>query len=281
MKTLLIEGWRGINHSYALVNQYQLLHLAGHPDFVIYHRDVPLPRPEWKNTGSGFDDEDIATINSFGPPGNTAIDILYRMDSQGGRLYGADSFGVQLSNAVYALDSTPIDLCLLVFRWAHFRSTKAAVTTHTLLELRGNISRFIHVSDGKLHDVNVLDLLIPEAGAFYVMDRGYIDFARLYTLHQAGAFFVTHAKSNLDARRVYSASGDRTTGVICDQRVGLNGFYIARDYPNSCVASAIATPNWPRGSGLRARNAMERPLGIAWTDCSKCVEYAITNLLGN
>ncbi len=147
------------------------------------------------------------------------------------RLYASDSLGVELANTVYALDSTTIDLCLSVFPWARFRSTKAAVKMHTLLDLRGPIPSFIHVSDGKLHDVNVLDMLILEPGAFYVMDRGYIDYARLYTLHQAGAFFVTRAKSNLDARRLYSAITDRATGVICDQSIALNGFYAAKDYP--------------------------------------------------
>jgi len=146
-------------------------------------------------------------------------------------LYAADSLAVDLDNTVYALDSTTIDLCLSVFPWAHFRSTKAAVKMHTLLDLRGNIPSFIHVSDGKLHDVNVLDLLVPEPGAFYVMDRGYIDYARLYVLHQAAAFFVTRAKSNLDARRVYSAPTDRSAGVICDQTILLNGFYASKDYP--------------------------------------------------
>jgi hypothetical protein len=146
-------------------------------------------------------------------------------------LYAAESLAVDLDNTVYALDSTTIDLCLSVFPWAHFRSTKAAVKMHTLLDLRGNIPSFIHVSDGKLHDVNVLDLLIPEPGAFYVMDRGYIDYARLYVLHQAAAFFVTRAKSNLDARRVYSAPTDRSAGVICDQTIVLNGFYASKDYP--------------------------------------------------
>ena len=147
------------------------------------------------------------------------------------RLYAGDSLGMELSNTVYALDSTTIDLCLSVFPWARFQSTKAAVKMHTLLDLRGAIPSFIHVSDGKLHDVNVLDVLILEAGAFYVMDRGYIDYARLYTLHQAGAFFVTRAKSNLDARRLYSAITDRATGVICDQSIAFNGCYAAQDYP--------------------------------------------------
>src|SRR5262252_5234379 len=149
---------------------------------------------------------------------------------QARKLYAVESFGVELCETVYALDSTTIDLCLSVFPWAHFRSTKAAVKMHTLLDLRGAIPSFIHISDGKLHDVNVLDVLIPEPGAFYVMDRGYIDFGRLYMLHQAGAFFVTRAKSNFDSRRVSSAPTDRSTGVICDQTVTLNGFYASKEY---------------------------------------------------
>jgi hypothetical protein len=148
------------------------------------------------------------------------------------KLYAGDAvLGVDLDNTVYALDSSTIDLCLSLFDWAPFRSTKAAVKLHTLLDLRGAIPAFIHVSDGKLHDVNMLDLLAFEAGAFYVMDRGYVDFARLYALHQAGAFFVTRAKSPMDARRVYSAATDRSTGVISDQQVMLNGYYSARKYP--------------------------------------------------
>jgi hypothetical protein len=138
---------------------------------------------------------------------------------------------MELSNTVYALDATTIDLCLSVFPWAHFRSTKAAIRLHTLLDLRGSIPSFIHISDGKLHEVNVLDLLISEAGAFYVMDRGYTDFDRLYALHQAGAFFVIRAKSNLDARRLYSAPTERETGVLCDQPIALNGFYSGHGYP--------------------------------------------------
>ncbi len=147
------------------------------------------------------------------------------------RLYASDSLGVELANTVYALDSTTIDLCLSMFPWARFQSTKGAVKMHTLLDLRGPIPSFIHVSDGKLHDVNVLDVLILEAGAFYVMDRGYLDYARLYTLHQAGAFFVTRPKSNLDARRLYSAISDRATGVICDQSIAFNGHHAAQHYP--------------------------------------------------
>jgi hypothetical protein len=148
------------------------------------------------------------------------------------KLYASESaIGAELDNTVYALDSSTIDLCLSLFAWAPFRVTKAAIKLHTLLDLRGSIPAFIHISDGKLHDVNVLDLLTFEAGAFYVMDRGYVDFARLYALHQAGAFFVTRAKSPMDARRVYSAPTDRSTGVISDQQVMLNSYYSSRKYP--------------------------------------------------
>jgi hypothetical protein len=147
------------------------------------------------------------------------------------KLYCNDSFGIDLSSTVYALDATTIDLCLSVFPWAPFRTTKAAVKLHTLLDLRGNIPSFIHISDGKMHEVNVLDMLIPESGAFYIMDRGYLDFRRLFALHQAGAFFVTRAKRGMDAHRVYSMPTDRSSGVICDQRIALNGFYTSQDYP--------------------------------------------------
>ena len=139
--------------------------------------------------------------------------------------------GFDLDATVYALDSTVIDLCLSVFDWAPFRSTKAAVKLHTLLDLRGAIPAFIHVSDGKMGDVSVLDILPVEAGAFYLMDRGYLDYSRLYRLHQAGAFFVTRAKRDLNARRVYSATTERSTGVICDQTIAMNGPRIRGDYP--------------------------------------------------
>jgi len=147
-------------------------------------------------------------------------------------LYIDEDFGVELDQTVYALDATSIDLCLSVFPWAHFRQTKAAIKLHTLLDLRGNIPTFIHISDGKLHDVNVLDILIPEAGAFYIMDRGYVDFARLFTLNQYRAFFVTRAKSNLHFRRVYSHPVDKQSSLICDQTIMLSGFYSAKDYPD-------------------------------------------------
>src|SRR5881396_3717370 len=146
------------------------------------------------------------------------------------RLYVDEPFGVDLKESVYALDATTIDLCLSVFAWAPFRSTKAAIKLHTLLDLRGNIPSFIHISDGKLHDVNVLDLLLPEPGAFYIMDRGYIDFERLYQLHEAKSFFVTRAKANLKAQRRDSHPVDRSTGLICDQTIVLSGFYSRQDF---------------------------------------------------
>jgi len=147
------------------------------------------------------------------------------------RLYAREALAVDLGETVYALDSTTIDLCLALFPWASFRKAKAAIKLHTLLDLRGAIPTFIHISDGKLHDVNVLDLLIPEAGAFYVMDRGYLDFERLHALHQAGSFFVTRAKSNFKFRRIVSQPVDRGTGLICDQRVELVVLQSRHAYP--------------------------------------------------
>jgi len=147
------------------------------------------------------------------------------------RLYAQEPLAVDLDNTVYALDSTTIDLCLSLFPWAPFRDAKAAIKLHTLLDLRGAIPAFIFISDGKLHDVNVLDILLPEPGAFYVMDRGYLDFDRLHTLHQAGAFFVTRAKSNFKFKRIYSYPVNRTTGLICDQLIELTVFYSQRGYP--------------------------------------------------
>jgi hypothetical protein len=157
--------------------------------------------------------------------------LAQRLIARAKALYVGQPSVPELDASVYALDSTTIDLCLSLFDWAPFRTAKAAIKLHTLLDLRGAIPTFIHISDGKLHDVNVLDILPVEAGAYYVMDRGYVDFERLYAMHQAGAFFVTRAKRNMDARRVYSAAVDRTTGLICDQRVMLNGGHSARRYP--------------------------------------------------
>ncbi len=157
--------------------------------------------------------------------------LAMRLIPRARALYAEESLDIDLDATVYALDATTIDLCLSLFEWAPFRATKAAVKMHTLLDVRGSIPAFIHISDGKMGDVKVLDFLPIEAGAFYVMDRGYLDFERLYMLHQAGAFFVTRAKRGMNARRVYSAKTDRTSGVVCDQVIAMNGFYVSSDYP--------------------------------------------------
>lgn len=147
------------------------------------------------------------------------------------RLYAADDFGLTLEQTVYALDSTTIDLCLSLFPWAPFRRRKAAVKLHTLIDLRGNIPTFVHVSSGKRHDVTVLDELPIEAGAFYVMDRGYLDFGRLNRLHRRSAFFITRSKRNLDAARRRSRKVDKTTGLRCDQTIALQGPLVSKKYP--------------------------------------------------
>ena len=190
-------------------------------------------------------------------------DIAALLIRRARKLYCNEDFGVELNNTVYALDATTIDLCLSVFDWAPFRSTKAAVKMHTLLDLRGNIPAFIHISDGKLGDVNVLDIVPLEAGAFYIMDRGYLDFARLYTLHQAGAFFVTRAKRGMNARRVYSTKTNRATGVICDQRIALNGFYVAKDYPEHLRRIRFQDPDSGKTLVFLTNNTSLPPLTIA------------------
>ena len=165
--------------------------------------------------------------------------------------------------SVYALDSTTIDLCLALFDWAPFRSTKAAVKLHTLLDLRGAIPSFIHISDGKLHDVNVLDLLPLEAGSFYVMDRGYLDFTRLYAMQQASAFFITRAKRGMDARRVYSSPVERDTGVICDQQVMLRGSRSAKAYPEHLRRIRFNDPKSGKTLVFLTNNTALPPLTIA------------------
>jgi hypothetical protein len=146
------------------------------------------------------------------------------------RLYAEEPLGVELNNTVYALDSTTIDLCLSMFPWAPFQRSKAAVKLHTLLDLRGSIPSFIFLSDGKVHDVNILDRLVPEAGAFYIMDRGYVDFARLARFEAARSFFVIRARKNLQAERRYSRAVDRTKGLVYDQTVVLTGLHSREDY---------------------------------------------------
>ena len=148
-------------------------------------------------------------------------------------LYSREDLGLEMKNTVYALDASTIDLCMSVFQWALFRSTKSAVKLHTLLDLRGNIPIFMHISDGKMHDVNALDLLIPETGAFYIMDRGYLDFKRLYRWHTAGAYFVIRAKSNTKFKRRYSRSVEMNKGVKCDHTVILTGLNSLAAYPKT------------------------------------------------
>jgi hypothetical protein len=189
--------------------------------------------------------------------------LAMRLIARARNLYAKESTGLELDATVYALDSTTIDLCLSLFDWAPFRTTKAAVKMHTLLDLRGAIPAFIHISDGKMGDVKVLDLLPVEAGAFYVMDRGYLSFDRLFKLHQAGAFFVTRAKRGMDARRVYSAKTDRTTGVICDQAIRLNGFYVAKHYPEHLRRIRYKDPESGKTLVFLTNNTALPPLTIA------------------
>jgi len=189
--------------------------------------------------------------------------LAQRLIARARTLYAGEPLALEIDADVYALDATTIDLCLSLFDWAPFRSTKAAIKLHTLLNLRGAIPAFIHVSDGKLHDVNVLDILPLEAGAFYVMDRGYLDFARLHAIHRAGAFFVTRAKAGMDARRVYSAPVERATGVICDQRVMLNGHYSARRYPGHLRRVRFRDPASGKTLVFLTNNTALPPLTIA------------------
>jgi hypothetical protein len=189
--------------------------------------------------------------------------LAMRLIVRARELYAKEPMGIELDATVYALDATTIDLCLSLFDWAPFRSTKAAVKIHTLLDLRGAIPAFIHISDGKMGDVNVLDILPIEAGAFYVMDRGYLDFARLYKLHQSGAFFVTRAKRGMNARRVYSTKTDRTTGVMCDQSIALNGFYVAKNYPEHLRRIRFKEPESGKTLVFLTNNTTLPPLMIA------------------
>jgi transposase len=189
--------------------------------------------------------------------------LAMRLIGRARDLYAKEPTGLELDATVYALDSTTIDLCLSLFDWAPFRSTKAAVKLHTLLDLRGAIPAFIHISDGKMADVKVLDILPVEAGAFYVMDRGYLDFGRLFKLHQAGAFFVTRAKRGLNARRVYSVKTDRSTGVICDQAIRLNGYYLAKDYPEHLRRIRFKDPESGKTWVFLTNNTALPPLTIA------------------
>lgn len=158
-------------------------------------------------------------------------DFAQVLIGQARRLYANDDFGVDLDQTAYALDSTTIDLCMTLFPWAKFRRHKAAVKLHTLLDLRGSIPSWVVITDGKVHDVNLLDQLVFEAGAFYIFDRGYLDFARLYRIHQSSAFFVTRAKSNFEFHRLCSQPVDKSTGVLSDQIIRLKVFYSRQGYP--------------------------------------------------
>jgi IS4 transposase len=159
-------------------------------------------------------------------------DFAHALISIARKLYVNEDFGVQLQQTAYALDATIIDLCLSLFPWAKFRNRKGAIKLHTLIDLRGSIPAFVIITHGKIHEVTVLDDLIMEAGAIYIMDRGYLDFARLDRIQQSSAFFVTRAKSNFKFKRLYSNSVDKTTGIQCDQIVVLTGFYARKDYPD-------------------------------------------------
>ena len=160
-------------------------------------------------------------------------DFAHRLIATARGLYARESMGVDLEQSLYALDSTTIDLCLALFPWARFRRRKAAIKLHTLLDLRGNIPTFIRVTEGKVHDVNLLDEIMPEAGAFYVMDRGYVDFERLFVLTLSSAFFVVRTKSNVLLQRRYSHPVDKSTGVCSDQTVILSSFESASVYPDA------------------------------------------------
>lgn len=191
------------------------------------------------------------------------FELATRLIAQARELYADEKLDIELDATIYALDSTTIDLCLNLFDWAPFRKTKAAIKLHTLLDLRGAIPAFIHISDGKMHDVNILDTLPIESGAFYVMDRGYLDFERLYNIHQLGAFFVTRAKDNMNARRVYSSKTDRSTGIICDQIIAMNGTYISKDYPEQLRRVRFKDPDTEKTLVFLTNNTALPPLMIA------------------
>lgn len=187
----------------------------------LYHCGIPQPVPR-------------STLSNANEARNWRIyaDFAQILATEARLLYKTDNaFQLDLDNMVYAFDSTTIDLCLNLFPWAKFRQNKAAVKMHTLLDVRGNIPSFIYITDGLCHDVNALDILPVEQGAFYLMDKGYIDYQRLYAMHQQQAFFVTRAKDNMAYKRLYSHPVDKTTGLCCDQTIALTGYYSKKDYP--------------------------------------------------
>jgi hypothetical protein len=187
----------------------------------LYHCGIPQPVP--RSTLSDANElRDWRIYADFAGILAAEARILYKTDND---------FLLDLENMVYAFDSTTIDLCLNLFPWATFRHNKGAVKMHTLLDVRGNIPSFIHITEGLCHDVNVLDFLPVEQGAFYLMDKGYIDYDRLYVMHQQQAFFVTRAKDNMAYKRLYSNPVDKSTGLKCDQTISLTGYYAKKDYP--------------------------------------------------
>jgi hypothetical protein len=179
------------------------------------------------------------------------------------RLYAEESFSLELDETVYALDSTTIELCLSLFPWARFRKRKGGVKMHTLLDLRGQIPVFVTITHALVHDVRILDALVPEPGAIYVMDRAYIDFARLYRLDEQRAFFVTRAKKNLQFRRLYSHPVERTTGLVCDQTIRLTGFYSSRDYPDQLRRVRYRDPETGRRLTFLTNNTSFPALTVA------------------
>jgi len=190
-------------------------------------------------------------------------DLAHSLITKARALYSNEKFAIELEQTVYALDATTIDLCLSIFPWAHFRQHKGAIKLHTLLDLRTSIPTFIHISDGRLHEVNTLDIVPLEPGAFYVMDRAYLDFSRLYNLSQTSAFFLIRAKSNLRCRRIYSHPVDRTSGLIYDQSVMLTGFYQRKDYPDKLRRVKYYDSNTDRTFVFLTNNFTLPPLTIA------------------
>jgi len=187
----------------------------------LYHCGIPQPVPR-STLSDANETRDWRIFADFASVLASEARILYKTDND---------FLLDLDNMVYAFDSTTIDLCLNLFPWAKFRQNKAAVKMHTLLDVRGNIPSFIHITEGLCHDVNALDLLPVEQGAFYLMDKGYIDYTRLYEMHKQQAFFVTRAKSNMAYKRLYSNPVDKTIGLKCDQTIALTGSYAKKNYP--------------------------------------------------
>jgi hypothetical protein len=190
-------------------------------------------------------------------------DFAHVLIAQAVELYAGEPFGADLAGAAYALDSTTIDLCLSLFPWAKFRKRKAAVKLHTLLALQGNFPTLVIITPGKVHDVNILDELAFDPGAFYVMDRGYVDFGRLHRIHRASAFFVTRTKANFQFRRRYSAPVDKTAGIRFDQTVVLTGFYSHRQYPDALRRIGYTDPDTDKTLIFMTNNMTEPAITIA------------------